>query len=458
MRTILFLLIGLFILPGCTGKKETVSTSQTTVTKPSWVVSRPLANNAFIGIGVAQKVPGTDYRAVAKENALSDLASEIKVNVNSNSLLYTLEREYKFEQEFRETIRTSTNIDLEDFELVDQWDDIDAYWVYYRLDKEDYAARQREKKETAEALSVDFLAKAEAAEREGRYGTSVDYYLRGLQALEAFWGEKNEVMYADRIVLLDNALFSGLKSLLVDVSIEAEKEPELNFDNGFESKLEAVVTKNENGRVLEQVPLEYDYQGEYGRIRGMRSTNADGRVEIPIADASVGNQGNILHVKINTEELFQPFQSDPSMRKLTESLRGASVQIPIRYRPPVVYISSSEKNLDKTIVGEPVASAMTGSFVRKGFQVTDNREGSDVMVEIESNTRKGGETQGFSTARLDLSISVRKTQSGEEVYKLSKSDIKGVDLDYEKAGRKAYKNFTKNIESELMRKLTTDLF
>jgi len=447
----------ILLLIGCSGKKET-ATAFVEEAKPAWVASRPMTSGYYTGIGVAQKVTGSDFRALAKENALSDLASEIKVNVNSNSLLYTLEREYKFEQEFRETIRTSTNIDLEEFELVDQWEDTDAYWVYYRLNKADYAAKQREKKEAAESLAVDFLAKAESAEREGKYATAVDYYLRGLQAMESFWGEKNEVLYADQVVLLDNALFSGLKALLLDVLITTDGSSELDFDNGFKTELEATVTNGKTGMVMQQVPLEYTYQGEYGRIRGMRSTNPDGRVIIPIEEASSVNSGNLLNIKLNREILFQAFQNDASMRELTENLTVATVQVPIRYMPPVVFISSSEKNLDQLISGEPIASAMTGSFVRKGYQVTDNQKSSDVVVEIESNTRKGGESQGFSTTRMDLTIRVKKTKTGEEVYKLSKSDIKGVDLTYEKAGRKAYQNFTKNIESELMRKLTTDLF
>jgi rubrerythrin len=80
------------------------------------------------------------------------------------------------------------------------------------------------------------------------------------------------------------------------------------------------------------------------------------------------------------------------------------------------------------------------------------------VVEINADSRRGGTTQGFSLVRLDLSVRVKDAKTGEEVYRLSKNDIKGLDLDFERAGRKAYQNFTKNIESELMRKLTTDLF
>ena len=45
----------------------------------------------------------------AKESALNDLASEISVTVEGNSLLYTLESKDQFNETFTSTIKTSTN-------------------------------------------------------------------------------------------------------------------------------------------------------------------------------------------------------------------------------------------------------------------------------------------------------------------------------------------------------------
>ena len=132
MRKVLNILI-IFTLVACSSQKNISRVDDNAPPPPTWAQSRPISSSYHIGIGVAQKAPGIDYRNAAKENALSDLAAEIKVNVNSNSLLYTLEREYKFEQEFRETIKTSTNLDLEDFELVENWEDQSSYWLYYRF-------------------------------------------------------------------------------------------------------------------------------------------------------------------------------------------------------------------------------------------------------------------------------------------------------------------------------------
>jgi hypothetical protein len=139
-------------------------------------------------------------------------------------------------------------------------------------------------------------------------------------------------------------------------------------------------------------------------------------------------------------------------------LRGRSISSLIEYMPPLVHIDGDERNLGKKMSGEPVAAAIIASLNRKGVRFTEDPKKADVILELKSDTKSTGEAQGFSTVRMELDANVIDAQKNESVYKISKTDIKGVDLTFEKAGLKAYQNFTKNIESELMRKLANDLF
>ncbi|MGB6035011.1 MAG: LPP20 family lipoprotein, partial [Cryomorphaceae bacterium] len=81
MKVLSYLFLFVALLSSCSSQKS-VSTSESFPPSPTWVQSRPITNSYYVGIGVAQKTQGTDFRSAAKENALSDLASEIKVNVN----------------------------------------------------------------------------------------------------------------------------------------------------------------------------------------------------------------------------------------------------------------------------------------------------------------------------------------------------------------------------------------
>lgn len=450
------LVFAFFAVSACSPKTETAETPANP--KPAWVQSRPTSGMFYTGIGVSQKNVNTDFQRTARESALSDLASEIKVNVSSNSLLYTLEREYKFEQEFRETVQVTSDLNLEEFEMVDTWEDTDSYWVYYRLNKQSYADRQREKKNAAESLALDFYAKGLSEESALQFNTAVDSYLRGLQALESFWGEPNNVEFRGTEILLDNALFTGLRDLLAEVRLKVENDLALTFQNDFKTTAEILVTHANNSGPLEGVPLTYEYFGAYGRYRGKTATNADGRVSIAINEAERDRTSNMLVTEVDTDFLFEPFRSDRFMRRLTESLRSATLKTPIKYRPPTVYLDVEEKNLGKIMRTHPLSSAVKTSLLRKGVQFSDSKEDADLTFVIRSNTRKGGQEQGFHTAFLELDLSVRNNANGERLYHVSRSDMRGTDLDFERAGIKAYQNLTRSIESELMRRLVNDLF
>lgn len=458
MRSTVFLasLCTALLWGGCTGREKTAAFQAPP--PPEWVTSRPMSGMYYIGIGSAAKTPGSNPQRVARDNALSDLASEIKVNVNTNSLLYTLEREYRFEQEFRETIRVTSNLDLEDFEVAGTWEDASTVWVYYRLSKSAYADRQRQRHRAALELATDFLAKAQSAEANGQYAASVDFYLRGLQALERHWGENNSTEYQGRQILADNELYVGLRSLLIECRVAIENELELNYQNRFRTKAEILVTTSRSEKPLEGVPLAFEYFGTNGRVRGRVATNADGRVSIPINEADRERATNNFVVQIDTDQLYQPFQSDQFMRKLTQSLQAGSSQKPIAYRAPSMYMDSRERNMGAELSGKPLSAAVMASLGRRGVRFANSSAQADLTMRIESNTRQGGMAQGFATAMLDINITIVDNKSGETVYKMNRTDVKGVDLDYDRAGNKAYQNVTRNIESEIMRRMVADVF
>ena len=73
--------------------------------RPDWVKQHPVSGLSYIGIGMAEISEG-DYQQKAKQNALSDLVSEIQVVIAANSLLNTLEDDGNVKQTFAESIRT----------------------------------------------------------------------------------------------------------------------------------------------------------------------------------------------------------------------------------------------------------------------------------------------------------------------------------------------------------------
>ncbi|MFW6095955.1 MAG: LPP20 family lipoprotein, partial [Bacteroidota bacterium] len=142
-----FLILGLLItIASCSSLNVSAGNKK----KPDWVKSRPVDNNYYIGIGSANTYED-NYTKVAKNNALTDLISEISVKLSSNSVLRQFEDESGFGEEFEAVTKMHIKDDLEDYEVVDSWEGEDKYWVFYRLSKEKYKRQKREKLEKAKS-------------------------------------------------------------------------------------------------------------------------------------------------------------------------------------------------------------------------------------------------------------------------------------------------------------------
>src|SRR3954468_3713191 len=83
---------------------------------PVWVSNRPNNGFKYIGVGFADKTKGGNYQIEAKKNALYDLASEIKVDISSNSVLYTVQNNNTFNENFNSLIKLSNSDNIEGYQ------------------------------------------------------------------------------------------------------------------------------------------------------------------------------------------------------------------------------------------------------------------------------------------------------------------------------------------------------
>jgi hypothetical protein len=80
----------------------------------------------------------------------------------------------------------------------------------------------------------------------------------------------------------------------------------------------------------------------------------------------------------------------------------------------------------------------------------EREQDADLLMTITASTREGGEGNGFHTAFLDLAIACRDRRTQDVVYTGGKQGIKGVQLNYPKAGMEAYKKAGQDIRQEVV--------
>jgi hypothetical protein len=441
-------------LLACKGGQRTVETpvAVDVVQRPSWVGSRPITSGYYVGIGMGMK-NRPDVLETAKKNALNDLASEISVTVEGNSLLYTLDRRTQFDESFTSTIKTRSNEQLEGFELVDSWESPTEYWTYYRLSKAEHARIKAAKKATAIATAVDHRQRSKEAIATGDLRSAFDQDLRALLAMKDYWGENDQVELDGTQVSLVNELYADLQKLTSGVRLTIlPTRCDLSYDGGYKRELLLSAVQGMDDRELDlvQMPLFITYPGTGGKVTEMKNTDAEGRARVTIQRVDATAQPREVLVKLDLDALIG--------RELDRALVGALVgtlTVPeqraiIDITMPKVLMRSQESNLGAPVQDAGVAVAVREELTRNGFRFVDREGDADLLLTLNASSRKGGESNGFFTAFLDVTYSFRDRKSREVVFEGGKQGVKGVQLDFEKAGLESFKKAIPEVRKELV--------
>ena len=452
-----FLLIApILLFASCKGGKpvvdKPVGEPVVQVQRPVWVGSRPMADGYYVGIGMANK-NRPDVLETAKKNALNDLASEISVTVEGNSLLYTLDRKNQFDESFTSSIKTTSNEQIAGFELVDSWEDGSEYWTYYRLSKADHARLKAEKKSGAIRTALDHHGRSKQSIAVGDLRTAFDQDMRALLAMKDHWGENDVVDLDGKQVPLVNELYAHLQQLTSNVQLTILPERcELSYANGFKRELliSAIFKNGTAARDLVQMPLFITYPGTGGKVTEMKNSDAEGQARTTVQRVDAAAKALEVLVKLDIDELISREMDRTLVKALVSSLTVPEQRAIIDLNMPKVFMRAQESNLGQPVNDAGVALAVREELTTRGFRFVDREGGADLLLMLNASTRQGGEANGFFTAFLDVTYSFRDRKTQEVVYEGGKQGVKGVQLNSQKAGLESFKKAIPDIRKELV--------
>ncbi|MFT3765349.1 MAG: LPP20 family lipoprotein [Minicystis sp.] len=157
---------------------------------PIWVSSRPNTGFKYVGIGFGDKTKGGNYQMEAKKNALYDLTSEIKVDISSNSVLYSVQNNNSFNEDFNSLIKLSNSDNIEGYTLVDSYENDKQYWVYYELDKQQYAEQKALKKRQTIAKASNLIVSSFEEEKNQNFSASLKKRIQAFGVLTPYLSEE----------------------------------------------------------------------------------------------------------------------------------------------------------------------------------------------------------------------------------------------------------------------------
>lgn len=450
MKKVLLGLIVL-VLAGCSSQKGID-------TRPDWVQQRPLSNFEFIGIASSSKITyKNNYIEVAKENALSDLSSEISVNISSTSVLSSIETSTSFRDEYSSVIKSKTIENLEGYRMQASYDSKDSYWVYYSLSKEEYKRREAQKKNIALNKSKDFYLKSVESYKNHNLKESFIASFKALVALRDYWNEGTEVSVDGETIILGNEILKQLSINLNEIHLvpaHEEIDAILGKSISKDNLSFRIIDKDSVGQ--KDIPVIFKYS-ESRIINNRQQSNADGLVSYQLKKSGTKKEFSTFRCEVDIRKMIEEASRDYMLLKLYSSVENPKIDISIRNIFPKFYLDSHEFVLGKDNSSHKMTSFFKDEFASRGIKIVEVRDSADFVLRINSDTRKISKNKvGVCSSELDASIDLFSNKLKLHSYDVG--DYKGRGESFESASINAYNNSKQEIKVKIVQQIIDELF
>ena len=128
---------------------------------PSWVNMQPTDDQFWHGIGRANKILEIDARSKAKEFAIHEVSSQIKVNISSEIEITIRETNKSLENMTSMFMKSRTNLLIPEIEFVESYESKESFYFYARLQKNKYYETMKRLRQNAAETALEYIVEAE---------------------------------------------------------------------------------------------------------------------------------------------------------------------------------------------------------------------------------------------------------------------------------------------------------
>jgi len=432
------IICSLVLLASCAGVKEIYIQD---VVYPNWISSRSISSEYYIGIGKASK-SNLDYQAIAKQNALLDLSSEISVNISSESIFHQVDKGDSYREDYQSLIQVESQKNLEGYTMVASWESDNEYWLYYQLSKTQWTRIRADRRQKAINEAYSYYTSAENYLSEENLISSVHFAVKALDALHLYMNE----------ALIHPKLNSPLDVLcfqfLVDVHSSVKFEVERGTANrelvlmGSDISLEPfdVFVGNKN------VP--FKIRSSFKGIPNRVLSDENGFVKARANSFDIYRKDHFVQFILDWKEILNGANASVWLKSLLD-FPQRSFKISLNTLWPKIAINSTELNLGETMSQSILLNETINYLKGKGFEIVDSKN-ADFIISISANTNKGVANNTMHTSILEYEFEVKNT-SGKVIYQKQDRAIKGVQASFSTAGINAYERCLDDFKWEVLR-------
>ncbi|RXQ89031.1 hypothetical protein EO244_14480 [Ancylomarina salipaludis] len=430
---------------------------------PKWIKNRPVSSEYYIGISVVNKGV-SNYMEVAKNKALQDLASQISIQISSNSVLHQFEDHSGFKEEFESKVQTSLVQELEGYELVASWDNKrgNEYWEYYRFSKSQFALLQRLKLNKAKKMAQNYFEEAQSYEKERDIIQALTYYIKAIDAVKTHLDEDLSVMTFEGSLNLGTEIYKRIQNIYSGIQlVPVKKNIKIEISTAVKEPflVKANWLTDEGETELVNLPLSFKFVVGEGLLNKSVNTDEFGYAASQLIRVTSKQKLQKVAVALDVSTLLNPDDEDFELYKmfLTPEL-VPQCDIILNVERLKAYMLFSEK-----IFGEDSSRSILKNAIKKElsenfFSFTNDKDSANVILDVKTNVTKGeikeGRNYKVHIVYLDCFFSLTDLKSGFEIFNDAIYEVKGMKpVSYNYAVKEAYEQAVEEIHNTIIPKL-----
>lgn len=434
----------IIVFTGCSTYQTTAKNKQ-----PEWTTNLPSDKNYYQGVGYALKEKKSIlHYETARKNALKNLAEEISVEISSSTIHISYENDFSLKEDFSSIIEARVNSSIEGYELVDSYENKKEYWVFYRLNKQKYAALQAQKKEQAIQLATSYYSEAEQAQQHSDIRNAVIYYSKSLDALKAYFNETIIANIDGKEVNIISEAYNRIYNILSNIEIIAENAT-INCKTGYRIDPKLLTCEIAyQGKSIKNFPIIASYSEN--ALQQKLNSDANGFVQIsPLVKSNKNTE--TIDFSIDKTTLLLQSATDFTIRKLLQKIPTRATTVYLQIAKPAIVIKSDEKNIGIATKDMVLKTKLEQLLQSKGYEIVSTN--GDFEITITSDTKAASQSNGIFTASLKSRFTIKNLHNSKIVDVLDLTAT-GTQLSYKKAGEKAYETASQQLSSRLISSFT----
>ncbi len=446
LKLLLFSMV--IILSGCAGEKP-----------PVWYTELPAGANFYHGVGIVQKTSenAENIRELARNAALADIASQIRVNIESEMSSVVTESAGGIDEKVDFISQSRTAAVLTGVEQVQIFEDETSYGIYMRLSRTIYQQESEKICKLGVAEAQNYLDQAQADNVEPTQVLQNKLYaLNKLSMIEDLLTRYDQDGSSVKTI-------SEIRSSLAEWFGQLELSTSMDKANwvmlkGLVQPIPIYVTQmSGSDRVaLKRFPLQVSFGSTSFKIQA----NDSGMVKLETIHFDSVTASGIISIEPDVAELAG---EQGKVLPFLKTVQLPKIQLNLAVRGPLMEIRANETALDKPM-DHPYLSPILKTTLQKAIQAEFvdgfGQNSVDYVISLNARSVEAGpptETYGKTIYKCLTSVEVNVLDAqGEEVlFTTHLQDVDGAAFSgYDAASQKSYAKMSKRFETEIVPKLT----